>query len=283
VRPLSPTPTLVLRRSRFSAALLALFWTIGGGYNIAHASTAQMSMGNFRMNPAAWMLDAPMPHEMPGSTQMALQMTPAMPFHCNDDMDMTVAGTGDMSGTGGMSSMGGAPLAEGPGLAAILFNQKTPTPAPTVSPMPSTVPGLISGTGEMPNVNQDDLDEVTNNIICQCGCGLTVYACELSMPCSVSPKMKFQAAVYLSQGMSPTEVLDQFSQDFGERVLAAPSKSGFNLVAWVFPFVGLAVGAVLVGWALLNWRGEQTATVQGPQETDDEMLARIEDEVKKGL
>lgn len=261
------------RRSRFSAALLALFWTVGGGYNVAHASTAQMSMGNFRMNPAAWMLDAPTPHDMSGSARM----TPAMPFHCNDDMDMTV------EGSGGMGGMGGGPLAEGSGLAAILFSQKTPTPAPTLSPMPSTVPGLISGTSEMPDVNQKNLAEVTNNIICQCGCGLTVYACELSMPCSVSPKMKLQAAIYLSQGMTPAEVLDQFAKDFGERVLAAPTKSGFNLVAWVLPFVGLAVGGLLVGWALLNWRGEQTATVQGPQETDNEMLARIEDEVKKGL
>jgi cytochrome c-type biogenesis protein CcmH len=243
-----------------------------------------MSTGNFRMNPAAWMLDTPMPPQMSDTAHVTPQIAPAMPFHCNDDMGMTTTGgTGTSTAAAGIGGIGGGPLAEGPGLAAILFSQKTPTPIPTISPMPSTVPGLISGTGEMPNVNQKDLAEVTNGIICQCGCGLTVYACELSMPCSVSPKMKFQAAVYLAQGMTPAEVLDQFAKDFGEKVLAAPTKSGINLVAWVLPFVGLAVGAGLVGWALVNWKSEQATTVQGPQETDTEMLARIEDEVKKGL
>jgi len=275
----------MLRRSRFAAALLAVFWTIGGGYNVAHAGMSHVGMGDFRMDPAAWMTDAAMPSGMSDMAQTTTSMSPSMPFHCNDGMDMTVSGGGmsGMSDTGGMGGMGGGPLAEGAGLAAMLFSQKTPTPVPTISPMPSTVPGLISGTGEMPNVNQKDLAEVTNGIICQCGCGLTVYACELSMPCSVSPKMKFQAAVYLAQGMTPSEVLDQFSKDFGEKVLAAPTKSGVNLIAWVLPFVGLVVGGVLVGWALLNWKGEQAVTVQGPQETDTEMLSRIEDEVKKGL
>ena len=40
--------------------------------------------------------------------------------------------------------------------------------------------------------------------------------------------------------------------EFGERVLAAPPREGFNLLAWWLPIGGLVVGAVAVG--LLAWR-----------------------------
>ena len=44
----------------------------------------------------------------------------------------------------------------------------------------------------------------------------------------------------LAQGATRQEILDFFAQRYGTDVLAAPPKSGFNLVAWVFPPVGVA-------------------------------------------
>jgi len=159
----------------------------------------------------------------------------------------------------------------------------SPTPTASVSPMPSDIPGLLQGNGPMPNVNQDDLRWVTDRILCQCGCGLTVTECEFSMPCSVPPRMRYQAAVYLSQGMTPQQTLDQFVKDFGEKVLAAPPKSGFDMIAWTLPFVALVLGGVLVAWAFRDWKHQAPEAERIAPETDPDMLSRIDDEVKKGL
>jgi cytochrome c-type biogenesis protein CcmH len=131
------------------------------------------------------------------------------------------------------------------------------------------------------SVNQGDLKEVTDSIMCEGGCGKTVYVGELTDACPIAAKMKLQAATYLAQGMTPPQVLDQFAADFGEGVLAAPTKSGFNLLAWLVPLVGLGVGGATVAAALANGRRVQTSIGQVAPETDPTMLSRIEDEVGK--
>lgn len=265
MRPLASTrPRTASRAARFTSAVLAFVWTLGGGLNVAHADMRGMpGMPGMRhtQNPVEWI------------------SATGLPFLCHDGVDqgITVAGAG---ATGG-------PLAAGPGLAVLLVQASAPTPEATQSiemTLPST--GEI---GPMPNVNEEDLRKVTDNLLCQCGCGLTVAACELAMTCDVSKEMKYQAAVYIApkseggQGMTPEQALDQFAKDFGERVLAAPTKSGFNLTAWILPFVGMGVGVVLVGWALITWKSQQVAPEQVESETDVDMLSRIEDEVRKGM
>ena len=44
----------------------------------------------------------------------------------------------------------------------------------------------------------------------------------------------------LAAGETRQEILDFFVQRYNEDVLAAPPKSGFNLVAWVIPVLGIA-------------------------------------------
>ncbi|MFQ5860353.1 MAG: cytochrome c-type biogenesis protein CcmH [Dehalococcoidia bacterium] len=48
----------------------------------------------------------------------------------------------------------------------------------------------------------------------------------------------------LAQGQSDTEILQFFVDRYGQSVLAAPPRSGFNLVAWVVPPVGILLGIV---------------------------------------
>ena len=45
----------------------------------------------------------------------------------------------------------------------------------------------------------------------------------------------------LAQGATREEILDFFVERFGQDILASPPKSGFNLVAWIFPLVGVTV------------------------------------------
>ena len=55
-------------------------------------------------------------------------------------------------------------------------------------------------------------------------------------------------------GHTAQEILAAFKSVYGEKVLMAPNKSGFNLVGYTMPFVALAAGAVLVSALVKRWR-----------------------------
>jgi len=132
-------------------------------------------------------------------------------------------------------------------------------------------------------VSEEDLRAVTDSILCEGGCGKTVYTGELTDSCPIATQMRTEAAGYLAQGMDPQQALDAFVEDFGEGVLASPPKSGFNLLAWVIPLVGLGVGGVAIAQAASDWRRVQPVTEEVPEETDEGMLSRIDDEVREDL
>jgi hypothetical protein len=55
----------------------------------------------------------------------------------------------------------------------------------------------------------------------------------------------------LAQGETRDEVLEFFAERYGQKVLAAPPKSGANLLAWVLPGVGVAA-ALLAGLVIIR-------------------------------
>ena len=50
----------------------------------------------------------------------------------------------------------------------------------------------------------------------------------------------------VKSGEGPEDVYALFEEEYGPVVHAAPDTEGFNLLAWIFPFVGLLVGAIVV-------------------------------------
>jgi len=148
-----------------------------------------------------------------------------------------------------------------------------------VTPAPSTA----NGGGQTKPYSEDDLRAVTDNILCEGGCGKTVYTGELTDSCAIATQMRAEAEGYLSQGLAPQQTLARFVEDFGEGVLAYPSKSGFNLLAWLIPLAGLGVGGVAIAGAASNWRKVQPSTEQLAEETDPGMLSRIDEEVREDL
>ncbi len=64
--------------------------------------------------------------------------------------------------------------------------------------------------------------------------------------------------------------------EFGEEVLAAPTKSGFNLVAWLLPLAGLLaaiVGVTLARPALRRARGPSLRPRPGRRSTPSSSAA----------
>ena len=85
---------------------------------------------------------------------------------------------------------------------------------------------------------------IEEGLMCHCGCtDLTVRVCN----CGVAAGIKEDIRDRLANGQTPSEVTAAYVAKFGEQILSAPIKSGFNLMAWIMPFAAvLAAGAIVV-------------------------------------
>jgi cytochrome c-type biogenesis protein CcmH len=104
--------------------------------------------------------------------------------------------------------------------------------------------------------------EVEEALTCQCGCGLTVHACN-HLNCGSGEPMKKEIAERLARGEGKDQILAAFTARYGEKVLSAPTFRGFNWLAWVTPFAAvLAAGAGLV--VVIRRRVRTTAAAEAP-------------------
>ena len=120
----------------------------------------------------------------------------------------------------------------------------------TIEPRPNAKPSMT-------DAQRDDLE---HQIHCQCGCNLDVYTCRTTdFSCSVSPAMHSDVMGLVAGGYSAQEILAAFKAAYGEKVLMAPVKSGFNLIGYTMPFVALGAGAVVIAALLRRWKSRTPA------------------------
>ncbi len=103
--------------------------------------------------------------------------------------------------------------------------------------------------GASPLPSQTEIEEA---LTCQCGCGLTVHSCN-HLQCGFAVPRKNEIAQFLDEGKSREEILVSFVSSYGEKILSAPTMTGFNLVAWITPFLVVLAGAVLIGIMSMRW------------------------------
>jgi cytochrome c-type biogenesis protein CcmH len=92
-----------------------------------------------------------------------------------------------------------------------------------------------------------------HQLICACGCNQILLECN-HLGCTVSTQEEAELRAALDRGDSDNLILQNFVQKYGPTVLAAPTESGFNLVAWIMP--GLVFLLATLGAALLirKWK-----------------------------
>jgi cytochrome c-type biogenesis protein CcmH len=132
---------------------------------------------------------------------------------------------------------------------------------------PVTLPAKPGAQASMSDAQRDDLE---HKLHCQCGCNLDVYTCRTTdFACSVSPAMHADVMGLVSGGYGAQEILAAFKSVYGEKVLMAPGKSGFNLVGYTMPFIALAGGAVLVTALINRWKSHAPVAVGSPVDYAD--------------
>ena len=108
---------------------------------------------------------------------------------------------------------------------------------------------LFMGAGD-PDARFRDLG---HRMMCTCGCGQILLECN-HVGCQSSDKMRNQLQAALDKGDNDDLILQGFVQDYGPTVIAAPTATGFNRVAWIMPFVVLALGITLVTYIVRAWK-----------------------------
>jgi cytochrome c-type biogenesis protein CcmH len=87
----------------------------------------------------------------------------------------------------------------------------------------------------------------------------------------------------IAAGDTKSEIKQKLVAQFGPAILAEPSRHGFNLLAWVLPFVAIGLGAAVLAWLVWRWsRRRETAPATAPDAPiDPEIERRLDDELAR--
>jgi cytochrome c-type biogenesis protein CcmH/NrfF len=122
-----------------------------------------------------------------------------------------------------------------------------------------------------------------HKLMCRCGCNQVLLECN-HVGCTYSDGMRNELMAGLQRGDSDDLVLQAFVQKYGPTVLAAPTTTGFNRVAWIMPFVALTGGLLLVIVIVKAWNTRRAAAVVATSganaATLDELRRRVHQETE---
>lgn len=103
----------------------------------------------------------------------------------------------------------------------------------------AVLPGAAAaGAGPTPR------QQVEERLMCYCGCAdLTVRVCT----CGTADAIRREIDARLENGETPDQVVAAYVSRHGAQIRSAPSKAGFELLAWITPFAAiLLAGSALV-------------------------------------
>ncbi len=133
------------------------------------------------------------------------------------------------------------------------------------------------------------LADLENALMCKCDdkCGKVLINCT----CDTSKETRRTLTSKLESGLTVDQIVQQYVDKYGETVLSAPTKSGFNLSAWIMPFAALAIGGFGVRKVIQSWTrsaqikqdadasGEESASEAGP--SSGKYSKKLQDELDR--
>jgi cytochrome c-type biogenesis protein CcmH len=121
---------------------------------------------------------------------------------------------------------------------------------------------------------------------------LVCPTCHTTLDESDSPvarQMKAEIRRGIAAGKTKSEIIDSLvgpPNNMGISILGVPRKHGFDLLAWLLPFVGIALGAVGLAAAAWYWSrsrgpdGSPVLATTGPP-LDPELDRRVDEELAR--
>ena len=113
--------------------------------------------------------------------------------------------------------------------------------------------------------------------------------CKTPLEMSDSPvadRIRAFIRLRIDRGETKSEIKAQLVDEFGQGILAEPSKKGFNLLAWLLPVAGLLAAAVAVTLAARRWRSTREPAPTGPDANgrgpiDPDLERRLDEELAR--
>jgi cytochrome c-type biogenesis protein CcmH/NrfF len=104
-------------------------------------------------------------------------------------------------------------------------------------------------------------NKLGHQLMCPCGCAQVLLECN-HVGCAYSETMRKELAAAVDKGDSDDSILQQFADKYGTTVLAAPTKKGFDMVAWIMPGAVLVAGIWMTAILVRKWKYRVAPAVQ---------------------
>jgi cytochrome c-type biogenesis protein CcmH len=122
-------------------------------------------------------------------------------------------------------------------------------------------------------------EQTVHDVAAQLRCVVCQNLSVADSPSEMAAQMRAIVRERLEAGETPEQVREYFVARYGEWILLAPRRSGFNLLVWGFPLAALAVGFAIVALLLRRWTRRRGAT-PAPPPVDAAMSERIRRELE---
>jgi len=85
----------------------------------------------------------------------------------------------------------------------------------------------------------------------------------------------------IAEGKTKEQIKDALVAEYGPDVLAVPDSSGFDLVAWVVPIVGLGIAVATLTVVLVRMRRRGSGGEDAPRKVSDADRRRIDSDLAR--
>jgi cytochrome c-type biogenesis protein CcmH len=97
----------------------------------------------------------------------------------------------------------------------------------------------------------------------------------------VAQQMKAYIAKRIGQGATRTQIVNELVAQLGPGVLGVPRTHGFDLIAWVLPFAGVALGALALGVGAWRWSRTRAGPAPATPPLDPALDRRVDEELAR--
>src|SRR5207244_2744390 len=142
---------------------------------------------------------------------------------------------------------------------------------------------LVAAAPALASERHPSQAEIEGEVMCPV-CGTTLDQSHSA----IAQRMKAYIARRRQAGATKSQVETELVGQFGTRILAAPPKHGFDLLAWLLPLGGVVLGGAALGAAAWRWsraREPQPAVVSpssnGRVALEPELEQRLDEELAR--
>jgi len=124
-------------------------------------------------------------------------------------------------------------------------------------------------------------EDVVHEVAVQLRCVVCQNLSVADSPSEMASQMRAIIRERLAAGESPAEVQRYFVERYGEWILLAPPRRGFNLLVWLLPLAAVLAGLAAAALLIRRWTRRARTAPTSPVAVDAAMSERIRRELER--